>query len=178
MYTAFRAILNYTRLSYTAEKLYIMALTAIDSGFTRLGLALTRAEKITYVDQHLVANDAGYGRHSFGSSEYPENDCRGRGLLNLTHCTTYHKCGLAIGADIAAHPELLEIDIKIILETGLWFWKANSIGSIADNSGMAMDAKIRSVTSMINTGLKGLDERVEFAKEIPAFKSDLGSFSE
>ncbi|WP_122448226.1 hypothetical protein [Pseudomonas viridiflava] len=55
MYTAFKAILNYTRLSYTAEKLYIMALTAIDSGFTRLGLALTRAEKITYVDQHLVA---------------------------------------------------------------------------------------------------------------------------
>lgn len=178
-FTAFRESLNYTRRSYTAEKLYRMAPTAIDNGFRRLGMNLTRAQKIVYVDQHLIGNDAGYGKHSFGSSTYPDNDYRGRGLLHLTHYETYHKCALAIGANIDANPALVETNTEVIIETGAWFWKQNSIGDIADNNAIAIDAKIRAVTAKINSGLKGLEERIEFTKEILAvFKAELNSCAE
>ncbi|MFJ2364913.1 glycoside hydrolase family 19 protein [Pseudomonas sp. NPDC087697] len=162
----FRESLRYSRQSYTPTSLYNMAPTAINSGFTRLGLNLTQAEKIQYVDDHLIDNDPGYGRHSFGSTQYPQNDYRGRGLLHLTHYANYHSCAQAIGVAIDASPELVESDTKVIIETGLWFWKSNSIGPIADDSGLSMDQKIRAVTRVINPGLKGLVERVEFTKDI------------
>lgn len=178
-FTAFRESLNYSRRSYTAERLYRMAPTAIDSGFTRLGMNLTRAEKIVYVDQHLIANDAGYGKHSFGSSLYPNNDYRGRGLLHLTHYSNYLACATEIGIGVDANPTLVESDTRVIIETGLWYWKANSIGAVADNSRLSMDAKVRAVTVKINTGLKALEERVTFTKDISAiFKAEFGSCSE
>lgn len=156
-----------------------MAPTAIDSGFTRLGMNLTRAEKIVYVDQHLIANDAGYGKHSFGSSLYPNNDYRGRGLLHLTHYSNYLACATEIGIGVDANPTLVESDTRVIIETGLWYWKANSIGAVADNSRLSMDAKVRAVTAKINTGLKALEERVTFTKDISAiFKAEFGSCSE
>jgi len=178
-FTAFRESLNYSRRSYDAERLYRMAPTAINNGFTRLGMTLSREEKLLYIDQHLIANDAGYGRHSFGSSQYPNNDYRGRGLLHLTHYSSYRACAIAIGVSIDASPVLVESDTKIIIETGLWFWKENSIGNIADNGAISMDAKVRAVTAKINTGLKALEERVTFTKAISAiFKTEFDSCSE
>ena len=44
-----------TKFGGMDASLHRMAPTAIDSGFTRLGMNLTRAEKIIYVDQHLIA---------------------------------------------------------------------------------------------------------------------------
>ncbi|MGY2291435.1 peptidoglycan DD-metalloendopeptidase family protein [Pseudomonas sp. SDO528_S397] len=178
-FTAFRESLIYSRRSYTAERLYRMAPTAINNGFARLGMNLTREEKISYVDQHLIANDAGYGKHCFGESQYPNNDYRGRGLLHLTHYSNYLACAKDIGIHIDANPTLVESDMKIIIETGLWYWKANSIGVIADNNTLAMPAKVRAVTAKINTGLKALEERVTFTNAISAiFKAEFGSCAE
>ncbi|MCO8309939.1 glycoside hydrolase family 19 protein [Pseudomonas mandelii] len=162
----FRESLRYSRQSYTPTSLYNMAPTVINAGFARLGLNLTQAEKIQYVDDHLIDNDPGYGRHSFGVNQYPQNDYRGRGLLHLTHYTNYHACAQAIGVSIDANPELVESNTKVIIESGLWFWKTNNIGPIADNGSLSMDQKIRAVTKVINPAFKGLAERDSFTKDI------------
>ncbi|MCV2221328.1 glycoside hydrolase family 19 protein [Pseudomonas mercuritolerans] len=165
-FSAFRESLNYTRRSYTAEKLYRMAPTAINDGFARLGMSLTREEKLEYIDQHLIANDPAYGKHSFGSNQYPHNDYRGRGLLHLTHYANYRECAVAIGVNIDANPNLVQDNMRVALESGLWFWKAKGIGSLADASSPDVDAKIKSVTRIINSGLKELDQREKFTKEV------------
>lgn len=166
-FTKFRESLNYTKASYTAASLYAMAPTAINAGFARLGMTFpSTTEKLQYVGDHLLANDSGYGQHCFGSDAYPNNDYRGRGLLHLTFFDAYRRCGLAIGARLDEHPELLETDVSLIIKSGLWFWKSNSIGAIADKEGQTLFDKVKSVTYPINSGYKALAERRESTSRI------------
>lgn len=176
-FSAFRESLNYTRRSYNPEKLYRLAPTAINEGFARLGMVLTREQKLDYIDRHLIANDPAYGKHSFGSDLYPNNDYRGRGLLHLTHYANYRACALGIGVDIDVHPNRAQDDMRVAIESGLWFWKENHIGALAD-SASDMVANVRSVTRVINSGLKELDRRERFTKDIAEkFKAELGGCS-
>ncbi|MCH7369635.1 glycoside hydrolase family 19 protein [Aeromonas sp. MR16] len=161
-FTAFRESLVYR--SYTAESLYAMAPTAINNGFARKGLSLSREEKMDYIRRHLLNNDSGYGEHSFGSNEFPGKDYRGRGLLHLTHAENYRLCALATGLNIYSNPELVETDMSSIVLSGFWFWSTNNLGLIADNNLGYVD-KVKKVTKIINPGLKGLDERIEFTAE-------------
>lgn len=161
-FTAFRESLVYR--SYTAESLYAMAPTAINNGFARKGLSLSREEKMDYIRRHLLNNDSGYGEHSFGSNEFPGKDYRGRGLLHLTHAENYRLCALATGLNIFSNPELVETDMSSIVLSGFWFWSTNNLGLIADNNLGYVD-KVKKVTKIINPGLKGLDERIEFTAE-------------
>lgn len=118
-----------------------MAPTAINNGFTRKGLtSLTGAAKLQYIEDHLLKNDAGYGQHCFGSNEYPDNDYRGRGLLHLTHYKNYHACALAIGKPIDENPTLVQDDVAVIAETGLWFWKTNNLKVHAENTELTEEA--------------------------------------
>ena len=172
-FTAFRESLNYTRRSFTARSLYSMAPTAINTGFERKGLTLTTEEKLVYIDENLLGNDSGYGKHSFGSNLFPENDYRGRGLLHLTHYANYHACAKATGLGIDANPTLVESNTNAIIETGLWFWKENKIHQIADKSGLTLAGKTRAITRVINPGLKGLDERLTFTTEISTIFSEI-----
>ncbi|MBZ6072444.1 glycoside hydrolase family 19 protein [Aeromonas schubertii] len=161
-FTAFRESLVYR--SYTAESLYSMAPTAINNGFARKGLSLSRDEKMDYIRRHLLNNDAGYGEHAFGSNEFPGKDYRGRGLLHLTHAENYRLCALATGLNIYSNPELVESDMPSIVLSGFWFWKSNKLGVIADSSVSSLD-KVKKITKIINPGLKGLKERIEFTAE-------------
>lgn len=161
-FTAFRESLVYR--SYTAESLYAMAPTAINNGFARKGLSLSREEKMDYIRRHLLNNDSGYGEHSFGSNEFPGKDYRGRGLLHLTHAENYRLCALATGLNIYSNPELVETDMPSIVLSGFWFWSTNNLGLIADNNLGYVD-KVKKVTKVINPGLKGLKERIEFTAE-------------
>ena len=164
-FTAFRESLYYS--SYTAQRLYDMAPTAINNGFIRKGLTFsTDAAKLQYIEDHLLKNDAGYGEHSFGSNEYPGNDYRGRGLLHLTHYSNYHACALAIGKPIDADPTLVQSDISVIVETGLWFWKTNNLKIHAENAALTEDEAVTKITKIINGGDKGLPERKQFKREI------------
>lgn len=161
-FTAFRESLVYR--SYTAESLFSMAPTAINNGFARKGLNLSRDEKIDYIRRHLLNNDAGYGEHAFGSNELPGNDYRGRGLLHLTHAENYRLCAIATGLNIYSNPELVESDMPSIVLSGFWFWNSKKLGSIADSNVSNLD-KVKKITKIINPGLKGLEERVEFTEE-------------
>ncbi|MGN7982149.1 glycoside hydrolase family 19 protein [Burkholderia sp. 22313] len=164
-FSAFRESLNYQ--SYTGERLYGMAPTVIDNGFARKKISFSsRKEKIAWIQNHLIANDAAYGEHCFGTSEQPGKDFRGRGLLHLTHYGTYKDCAQAIGYPIDSQPELVENDPKVIIETGLWFWSGKGIGAIADNPATIGDEGVSKVTRLINPGYKGLSERQQFKREI------------
>ncbi|MFK3774135.1 hypothetical protein [Pseudomonas sp. NPDC089406] len=158
-FSAFRESLNYTTASYTKTSLFNMAPTAIKAGFARKGMNLTQEQMIDYVGEHLLANDANYGKHCFGSSEYPDNDYRGRGLLHLTFFEAYKKCADAIGFRIDETPSLLETNYEAIVASGTWFWKTNKIGDLADAVSNDVDAKVKKVTRVINSGLKALDVR-------------------
>lgn len=176
-FTAFRESLYYS--SYTAQGLYDMAPTAINNGFTRKGLTFpTNAAKLQYIEDHLLKNDAGYGQHSFGSNEYPNNDYRGRGLLHLTHYTNYHACALAIGKPIDVSPTLVQNDVAVIAETGLWFWKTNNLKIHAENTELTEEEAVKKITRIINGGDRGLTERKQFKREITeAFIELYGSCS-
>jgi predicted chitinase len=174
-FTKFRESLNYSRATFTAASLFALAPTAINNGFVRKGLSLTNQQKLQYIDDHLLGNDPAYGKHSFGSSDYPDNDYRGRGLLHLTHYETYKRCANAIGVRIDATPLLAETDVYAIVASGSWFWKQNNIGVIADNTSLDIDLKIKKVTKVINTGLDQLALRNTYSKEIMALiNSDFG----
>ncbi|TMU82434.1 hypothetical protein FGA82_02770 [Pseudomonas fluorescens] len=162
----FRESLNYSRATFTAASLYALATTAINVGFTRKGLNYNQQQKLQYIDDHLLGNDPAYGKHSFGSSDYPDNDYRGRGLLHLTHYETYKKCANDIGMRIDANPLLVETDVYAIVASGSWFWKDKHIGLIADDSSLDIDLKIRKVTRVINAGLDKLNLRNSYSKEI------------
>jgi predicted chitinase len=176
-FTAFRESLYYS--SYTAQSLYNMAPTAINNGFTRKGLTFpTQEAKLEYIEENLLRNDVGYGQHCFGSNEYPDNDYRGRGLLHLTHYTNYHDCSLAIGKPIDAEPTLVQSDVAVIVETGLWFWKTNRLKIHAENTTLTEDEAVKKITRIINGAEKGLDERKQFKREITeAFIEIYGSCS-
>ncbi|WP_419865691.1 glycoside hydrolase family 19 protein, partial [Burkholderia latens] len=174
-FTAFRESLNYQ--SYTGESLYRMAPTAIDNGFARKGMSFSsRTEKIAWIENNLIANDAAYGEHCFGAREQPGKDFRGRGLLHLTHYGTYKRCALETNFPIDDQPELVESNSRVIIETGLWFWSDRGIGVIADDSATIGDDGVKKVTYPINPGYKGLSERQEFKREISViFNQDFSS---
>ena len=171
-FTAFRESLNY--VSYTGATLYAMAPTAIDKGFERKGMTFSsREEKIQWIQDNLIRNDAAYGEHAFGSNEQPGKDYRGRGLLHLTHYDTYKRCGVAIGLDIHKLPELVEGNSRAIVETGLWFWKDNRLKSIAEDRSISTQTAVTRITRIINGGLKGIEERNQFMNEISITFSEL-----
>lgn len=80
---------------------------------------------------------------------------KGRGLLQITGHDNYRDCGLALGLDLLAHPELLEQPVNAARSAG-WFWHKHDLNCFAD-SGM-----FEAITRIINGGLNGIAEREEF----------------
>lgn len=77
----------------------------------------------------------------------------GRGLIQVTGRSNYSRCGLALGLDLLARPELLEDPLNAALSAG-WFWKANGL------SDLAKAGEFDKITRRINgSGMLGADER-------------------
>ncbi|WP_244098953.1 glycoside hydrolase family 19 protein [Burkholderia ambifaria] len=174
-FTSFRESLNYA--SYTGRSLYRMAPTAIDKGFSRKNMKFaTPDEKIAWIQDHLVANDAAYGEHCFGADEQPGKDFRGRGLLQLTFYESYQRCAKAIGYPVDSQPELVSTNNRVIIESGLWYWSSTGIGAIADDPATRGDEGVAKVTKPINTKCMALTERQQFHREISSvFNQDFSS---
>ncbi|WP_052960578.1 glycoside hydrolase family 19 protein [Pseudomonas fluorescens] len=163
----FRESLNYSRGTFTAARLYRLSPTVINAGFSRKGLMFASdEEKLRWIDEHLIGNDAAYGLHCYGNSEQPGKDYRGRGLIHLTHYDTYKKFANETGIAVDRNPELLENDFAVAIETSLWFWKSRNIAAIADNVSLVGDAAVTAVTRPINAGFAGLSERQQYKREI------------
>lgn len=79
---------------------------------------------------------------------------RGRGLLQITGRANYAACGVALGMDLLASPQLLEQPLAACRSAG-WFWQSRGLNRLADAGDQER------VTRRINGGLNGLARRLE-----------------
>lgn len=85
----------------------------------------------------------------------------GRGAIQLTWLRNYVDCGLAMGVDLAAKPELASTDEYAFRVSG-WFWKKNRLNQLAD-----LD-DYQSITRRINGGLTAYAERCAYHERAKA----------
>lgn len=78
---------------------------------------------------------------------------KGRGLLQVTGRTNYAACGVALGLDLLAAPQLLEQAAAACRSAG-WFWQSRGLNRLADAGDQER------VTRRINGGVNGLAERL------------------
>jgi predicted chitinase len=186
LFTAFRESLVYSRARYgngglypigENGRLYSMAPTAINAGFSRKGITFSsNHDKYVWCDTHLIENDVGYGEHCFGSNSHPGKDYRGRGLLHLTHFDHYEKAAQGTGFPVDSQPELVESNMRVIIETGLWFWEWKSIPSIGkiqdiadnpSNPNNAGNAGVRLITKLVTGSYtQALEQRQLYKRQI------------
>lgn len=77
---------------------------------------------------------------------------RGRGLKQLTGRDNVTRCGLALGVDLAANPDLL-LQPEYAALSAAWFWSVNKCGPLADANDFV------GLTKRINGGTIGLADR-------------------
>jgi putative chitinase len=77
---------------------------------------------------------------------------RGRGLKQLTGKDNVTRCGLALGVDLAAKPDLL-LEPEWAALSAAWFWSVNKCGPLADADDFV------GLTKKINGGTIGLEDR-------------------
>lgn len=78
----------------------------------------------------------------------------GRGLIQITGRANYAACGEALGLDLVAHPELLELPQHAAMSAA-WFWKQKGLNELADKD------QFNTITRRINGGLNGLQDRLD-----------------
>jgi len=78
---------------------------------------------------------------------------KGRGLLQVTGRANYAACGVALGQDLLAAPQLLEQTAFACRSAG-WFWQSRGLNRLADAGDQER------VTRRINGGVNGLAERL------------------
>ena len=104
------------------------------------------------IASRVYANRLGNGDESSGEGwEY----C-GRGLIQLTGRDNYLRCGESLGIDLVAQPDTVANDPFCAVAAAAWYWDSRNINKFAD-----MD-DVEKVTSLINGGLNGLDDRKQY----------------
>lgn len=78
---------------------------------------------------------------------------RGRGLIQITGRANYAACGVALGLDLLAHPDLLEGPVNAC-RSAAWFWHLHGLNALADAG------DFEHLTKRINGGLNGYPDRV------------------
>jgi putative chitinase len=78
---------------------------------------------------------------------------KGRGLLQVTGRANYAACGVALGLDLLAAPQLLE-QAAVACRSAGWFWQSRGLNRLADAGDQER------VTRRINGGVNGLAERL------------------
>ncbi|SFP17293.1 glycoside hydrolase family 19 protein [Ralstonia sp. NFACC01] len=96
------------------------------------------------------------GRADLGNTQ-PGDGKRflGRGLIQITGRANYRACGIALGLDLEAQPELLETPAHATASAA-WFWLNNGLNRFADQDS---DAAFAQLTRRVNGGTNGLDDR-------------------
>jgi putative chitinase len=77
----------------------------------------------------------------------------GHGLIQTTGKTNHVRCGRALGLDLLAHPELLEVDVHAARSAG-WYWRVYDLSPLAD-----LD-EFNTIVRRINGGLNGYADRL------------------
>jgi len=108
-------------------------------------------------DQRAIANHVYGGRLG---NVGPDDGWRyrGRGLIQVTGRENYAKCGTALGLDLIAHPELLEVR-QHAAESAAWYWRTRDLDVVGGDVELA--------TKIVNGWANGLaDRKARYAKAI------------
>lgn len=110
-----------------------------------------------------TAQQTGYeGRADLGNTVKGDGSkYRGRGLIQITGRANYAACAEALGLDLIARPEMLELPQHAAMSAA-WFWKQNGLNDLADRD------QFLTITRRINGGLNGIDDRLELWKKAQA----------
>lgn len=109
---------------------------------------------LRYVEE--IASGTAYeGRKDLGNTEPGDGKrFKGRGFGQVTGRENYRLCGIALGLDLIANPELLEQPLPAARSAG-WFWKVKNLAPLADAD------KFGSICRLWNGGYNGLDDRIQ-----------------
>lgn len=106
--------------------------------------------------RELASGDAYENRYDLGNTQPGDGPrFKGRGLIEITGRANYTTCGVALGLDLIANPELLE-QPDAACRSAAWFWQVHGLSDMADAD------KFGSITHRINGGYNGIDERLAF----------------
>lgn len=78
---------------------------------------------------------------------------RGAGLKQVTFKANFEECGVYLGLDLVAHPELLTSDENAAMSAG-WFWESHKLNAYSDRG------DFDGLTKVVNGGYNGLVDRV------------------
>lgn len=125
------------------------------------GLLATFPTHFTEADAHqyqrkpiAIANRVYASR--YGNGDEASGDgwrYRGRGLIQLTFKGNYQACGAALGMDLTANPDVLNLPQNAALAAA-WYWQAHGCNAMADTG------DFNGITRAINGGLNGLNGRL------------------
>lgn len=109
--------------------------------------------QLQYV-RELASGDAYEGRKDLGNTSPGDGRrYKGRGLIQITGRANYAACGVALGLDLLAQPELLEQPVNAC-RSAAWFWRTHGLNELSDAGDQVK------VTRRINGGTNGLAERL------------------
>ena len=117
-------------------------------------IAQTAHESAGYTRMEELASGQEYeGRLDLGNTQKGDGPLfKGRGFLQLTGRSNYLECGLALGIDLVANPQVAATHAKAA-RVASWFWTKHDLNSLADRG--AFDA----ITQKVNGGQNGAAER-------------------
>lgn len=117
--------------------------------------ALAYARSPERIANHVYANMNGNGDEDSGDGwRY-----RGRGLIQLTALGNYQRCGRALGVNLVADPEMLEVP-EFAAKSAAWFWFANACNELADKN------DFEGTTRRINGGTNGQGDRLSWLHKV------------
>ena len=90
---------------------------------------------------------------------------KGRGPIEVTGYDNYVACGIALGLDLVANPELLAQPVAGCRSSG-WYWSSRGLNDLADKGDMVL------ITRRINGGLNGYDSRMRYYRRAMAIFGD------
>lgn len=107
--------------------------------------------------EEIASGSAYEGRTDLGNTQ-PGDGVRykGRGLIQLTGRFNYRQAGQAMGLPLEDNPELVVQDPYTNAAVAGWYWQSRNINSAADRG------DFEQVTRLINGGLNGYDDRLQF----------------
>lgn len=134
-------------LSYSASRI----VEIWPARFAGIALARPFARNPERLANRVYANRMGNGPEDSGEGwRY-----RGRGLIQITGRAMYEQCGRGLAQPLLEQPDLLLQPELAALSAG-WYWVANGCHKPAEAGDM------RGVTRIVNGGLNGLEERLEY----------------
>jgi putative chitinase len=106
--------------------------------------------------RELASGEAYEGRADLGNTQPGDGPrYKAGGPIGITGRYNFSRCGIAIGVDLEADPELIELPANACMASA-WFWAVHGLNELSDQNAFG------TVTHKINGGYTGLDQRLAY----------------